>query len=107
MNKVGFCYLYQGRGAVFDIDKSFLWFKKGAEKGNTGCMMMLSQFYISGVGVAQSDEIAKKWMRRVIEIDDDKTAAAAKRRLDDFEMTRTTLTALMTTAVEMNGIPPR
>ncbi|MCC8130401.1 MAG: hypothetical protein LIO72_01420 [Ruminococcus sp.] len=59
MNKVGYSYLYQGCGTEFDIEKSAYWFEQGAKKGQTGCMILISQFYMSGVGVRENDETAK------------------------------------------------
>ena len=107
MNKVGFCYLYHRNGAPFDIQKSLYWFQKGANEGDAKCMMMLSQFYISGVGVPQSYDTAKELMEKAAKVGDEKTVAIANRRLIDFQNTCLTVTALMETIVEFKGRPPK
>ena len=107
MNKVGFCYLYKGRCAPFDVEKSVYWFEKGANGGNVRCMMMLVHFYLSGVGVQQSDEIARKLLQIALKSDEEKIVAIEKKRLNDFEGTRAIMSALMKTAVKMGGIPPK
>lgn len=107
MNKVGFAYFYQGRGAHYDAGESVSWFQKGADAGEPGCMMMLSQYYMAGVAVPQSDAIAKQWLQKAAASENEKIAATASRRLSDYDASKMTVCALMKTAEEMGGIPPR
>lgn len=107
MNKVGFCYFRQGCGAKFNIEESFNWFQKAAQKGDAGSMMMLSQFYMSGVVTEQNDEMAKMWLRKAAEAGDDRIASSARKRLDDYENSRMVITAMMTETVRAGGMPPK
>lgn len=111
MHKVGQAYVFKHKGAPFDLKKSAEWFEKAARGGCTDSMMLLSQCYLAGAGVPESDEIAKQWMERAIEVakrvGDTKTIEIATNRLNDMDMTKKTMRALYETAVEMGGIPPK
>lgn len=107
MQKVAQCYLYQGRGAKFDIEKSAYWYEKAAESGEVKAMAMLAWHYMAGIAVSQSDDTARKWMEKAIETGDEKTAMVVKRELDDYENKKSVVTALFRTAVEMGGIPSK
>lgn len=109
MTKVGHAYLYKHHGAPFDLKKSAEWYEKAAKGGSIPAMMMLSQCYLAGAGVAESDEIAKQWLECAI----DKSKRVGKTRmieiatsyLNDMAGTKQTLQALYATATEMGGIP--
>lgn len=105
MHKVGQCYLYKDKGATFDIQKSVYWYKKAAENDDPKAMAMLSWFYMAGMGVPQSDEIAKQWMQKAMAIGDEKTVTIVKRKLDNYEKEKKIIIALFEVAIEMNGIP--
>lgn len=111
MHKVGQAYLYKHKGAPFDLKKSAYWYEKAAKGGLPSSMMMLSQCYLAGAGVPESDEIARQWMERAIDesrrIGENKTIEIATRRLNDMAGTKKTLQALYKVAVEMEGIPPK
>ncbi len=111
MHKVGQAYLYKHKGAPFDLKKSAVWYEKAAKGGYIPSMMMLSQCYLAGAGVPESDEIAKQWMERAIEeakrAGETKTIEIATRRLNDMAGTKMTLQAIYTVAVQMEGIPPK
>lgn len=111
MHKVAQSYLYKYRGAPFDIKKSAEWYEKAAKGGFIPSMMMLSQCYLAGAGVPESDEIAKQWMERALEearrTGDTKIIEIATRRLNDIPMTKQVLKALYSSATEMGGIPPK
>lgn len=110
MHKVGQAYLYKHKGAPFDLKKSAEWYEKAAKGGFVPSMMMLSQCYLAGAGLAESDEIAKQWMERAIEksklIGETKTIEIATRRMNDMAGTKISMKALYAVAVEMEGIPP-
>ncbi len=105
MNKVGYAYLYQGMGAEFDVRKSAYWFDQGARRGQPGCMLLISQFYMSGVGVEENDEAAKYWLQMGVQSGNEKLAKVAQGRLDDYANTKIVVTAVMENAVKFNGIP--
>lgn len=111
MHKVGQAYLYKHKGAPFDLKKSAEWYEKAAKGGYIPSMMMLSQCYLAGAGVPESDEIAKQWMERAIEeakrTGETKTIEIATSRLNDMAGTKKSMQALYTVAVQMEGIPPK
>lgn len=111
MHRVAQAYLFMNKGAPFDLKKSAEWFEKAAKAGRVSSMLLLSQCYLAGAGVPESDEIAKQWMERAIEgakqTGDTKTIEIATKRLNDIDMTKKTMQAIYTTAVQMGGIPPK
>lgn len=111
MHKVGQAYLYKYRGAPFDLKKSAEWYEKAAKGGRIASMMMLSQCYLAGAGVPESDEIAKQWMERALEearrTGETRTIEIATRRLNDMAGTKRDMKALYAAATEMGGIPPK
>lgn len=109
MHKVGQAYLYKHEGAPFDLKKSAEWYEKAAKGGRISSMMMLSQCYLAGAGVPESDEIAKQWMERALEkarrTGETRTIEIATRRLNDMAGTKISMQALYTVAAQMEGIP--
>lgn len=98
MYRVAHSYLYKYRGAPFDLKKSAEWYEKAANAGYTRAMVMLSQFYLAGAGVPESDEIAKQWLERALEAakqaGETKTMEIATKRLNAISATRQALKAL-------------
>ncbi len=111
MHKVAQSYLCKYRGAPFDLKKSAEWYEKAAKGGYIPSMMMVSQCYIAGAGVPESDEIAKQWLERALEAakqsGETKTIEIATRRLNDMVGHKRDMKALYTVATEMGGIPPK
>lgn len=111
MHRVAQSYLYKYRGAPFDLKKSAEWYEKAAKAGFIPSMMMLSQCYIAGAGVPESDEICKQWLERALEAakqaGETKTIEIATRRLNDMAGHKRNMKALYATATEMGGIPPK
>lgn len=111
MPKVGQAYLYKYKGAPFDLKKSAEWYEKAAEGGRIPSMIMISQFYLAGAGVPESDEIAKQWLERALEearrTGETKAIEIATRRLNDIVVTKEAVKALYAAAIEMGGIPPK
>ncbi len=111
MHKVGQAYLYKYKGAPFDLKKSAEWYEKAAKGGRIPAMMMISQCYLAGAGVTESDEISKQWMERAIEeskqIGETRTIEIATRRLNDMPRTKKSMQALYEVAIQMEGIPPQ
>ncbi len=110
MHRVGQAYLYKYEGAPFDLKKSAEWYEKAAKGGHISSMMMISQCYLAGAGVPESDEIAKQWMERAIEeskrIGRTKVIESATKRLNDMADAKRSMRALYAVAVDMGGIPP-
>lgn len=107
MYKVGQAYLFQGKGVDFSIKQSAYWYEQSAKCGFDKGMAMTAWHYMAGLGVTQSDETAKQWMQKAIETGDEKTVAIVKRELNNYESQKATVTALLKTAIEMKGIPPK
>lgn len=109
MHIVGQSYLYLHRGAPFDLKKSAYWYKKAAESGFIGSMVMLSQCYLAGAGVPESDKIAKQWLERALlaadKAGDQRTVDIVKRRLSNLDDTKISMKALYASATEFGGIP--
>ncbi len=110
MHKVGQTYLFKHQGAPFDLEKSAEWHEKAAKGGNVPSMMMLSQCYLAGAGVPESDEIAKQWMERAVE-ESKRTGEArmgeiATERLNDMARAKQSMQVLYSVATQMEGIPP-
>lgn len=110
MHKVAQSYLYKHRGAPFDLKKSAEWYEKAAESGRIASMVMVSQCYIAGAGVPESDEIARQWLERALEeakrTGEARTVEIATRRLNDMAGHKRDMKALYAAATEMGGIPP-
>lgn len=104
MRKVGQTYLHKGRGVDFDIQQSAYWLQKAAENGDAKAMAQTSWFYMSGIGAPQSDDMAKQWMQKAIDLGDEETAAIMRRDLDDYENKKLTVTVLLESAIEFGGI---
>ena len=111
MHKVGQAYLYKHQGAPFDLKKSAEWYEKAAKGGRIPSRMMLSQCYLAGAGVPESDETAKQWMERAIEeskrTGETKMIEIATKRLNDMAGTKKSMQVLYAVAVQMEGIPPK
>jgi len=109
MHIVGQSYLYLHSGAPFDLEKSAYWYKKAAENGRVGSMIMLSQCYLAGAGVPESDAIAKQWLERALaaaeKTKDQRTVEIIKRRLCNLEDEKISMKALYASATELGGIP--
>ncbi len=111
MHKVAQSYLYKYRGAPFDLRKSAEWYEKAAKGGRIASMMMVSQCYIAGAGVPESDEIARQWLERAREeakrTGETRMIEIATRRLNDMAGHKRDMKTLYAVATEMGGIPPR
>lgn len=109
MTKVGHAYLYKHQGAPFDLMKSAEWYEKAAKRGSIPAMMMLSQCYLAGAGLPESDEIAKQWLERAIEeserVGKTRMIEIATGYLNDMAETKIDMKALYAAATEMGGIP--
>lgn len=110
MHKVAQSYLYKYRGAPFDLRKSAEWYERAAESGRIGSMVMVSQCYIAGAGVPESDEIARQWLERALEeakrTGETRTIEIVTRRLNNMADHKRDMKALYAAASEMGGIPP-
>ena len=66
MNGLGYMYL-KGTGVEQDYQKSYEWFKKGAEKGLAEAQFNLGICYAKGEGVQQDYDTAIKWIKQAAE----------------------------------------
>ena len=107
MRRVGLAYLYLDRGAPFDPVKSANWLEQAAQHGVAKAMLPLAQYYMSGIGKNEDDEVAKMWLEKAENSSDEPAARIARKWLNDYSMTKTTTKALLDTAVEIGGIPPK
>uniref|UniRef100_A0ACD5TWV9 Uncharacterized protein n=1 Tax=Avena sativa TaxID=4498 RepID=A0ACD5TWV9_AVESA len=62
MYKLGLLYYYGLRGLRRDYGKSYHWFSKAVEKGDTRAMELLGEIYARGAGVERNYTEAYKWL---------------------------------------------
>ncbi|CAM0946639.1 unnamed protein product [Alopecurus aequalis] len=61
--KLGLLYYYGLRGLRRDYGKSYHWFSKAVEKGDTRAMEILGEIYSRGAGVERNYTEAYKWLK--------------------------------------------
>lgn len=107
MYMVGQAYLYKGKGADFNIEQAAYWYEQSAQNGYDKGMAVTAWFYMAGIVMPQSDEIAKQWMQKAIEVGDEKTAVIVEGNFNNFANYKINITALLNVAIDMEGIPPK
>jgi TPR repeat protein len=63
MSNIGAIYA-QGQGVTQDFAQAMIWFKKAADRGDSGGMYNLGQLYDTGNGVPQDHAQARIWYRK-------------------------------------------
>ena len=53
----------EGRGVVQDDVMASVWWKRGAENGNSESAFFLGKAYLSGIGIPINEENAKMWLQ--------------------------------------------
>lgn len=70
MHNLGCAYI-QGNGVIYDLDKAFYWFQKGAEKGYLYSMQSLILFYDGQHGYKYADDnLTGYWLNEAAKMGD-------------------------------------